>query len=80
MGDKPSRIVSEYELRDNNNQDALIAKIWWTGKTIECSSDSLLRRLKGTSIGELRFSDGIKFFNALPRHFRAGYQKLVRTK
>ncbi len=80
MADKPEKVVSEYELRDNNNNDEVICSIWWTGKSIVCSDDSIQKTLKGISIGELRFSDGQKFFDALPRHFRAGYTKLVRVK
>lgn len=71
-----------YQLISENEDRKVKATLWWTGTTIKSTDPELLRTLKGTylPVGGYQFSDGEKFFNALPSLFRSGYEHLKSIK
>lgn len=76
----PSRKAAFDVISNAGDAPEVIGQIWWNGRTIESDVPRLIKELKGIYITDKKFSDGLKFFNLLPLHFRSGYLTLKRIK
>jgi hypothetical protein len=71
--------IHEFEVLSNGS-DKVTYTIWWDGRKIDSNNPLLLKSLKGITILDKRFSDGLAFFNLLPMHFKNGYLSLKRKE
>lgn len=77
--DKNKKYIFEV-ISNSGDQPKVIGTIWWTGKIIDSDVPRFIKDLKKIKITDKTFSDGLKFFNLLPLHFRNGYVTLKRVK
>lgn len=61
-------------------EEAPFARIWWTGRKVDCDDPSLLKQLSGINLNNTRIKDGLKFFWNIPLMFLNGRIALKRTK
>lgn len=69
-----------YELVDNSQDDEkVVAELWWNGKKVECSKPGLIDMIKEASYGATP-NQGITFLENLPNVYRSGYLHFRKKK
>lgn len=60
-------------LTPKDDEDKPFAIVWWNGKNLKSTDESLLKRLKDQVVDGMDYSSGKPFFDRIPSIYRSGY-------
>ena len=66
-------IYEAYKFFSAKEDDKPFATVWWNGKNLKSTDDTLLKRLKDRVSDGLDYTAGKPFFDKIPAIYRSGY-------
>jgi len=66
-------IYEAYKFFSAKEDDKPFATVWWNGKNLKSTDETLLKRLKDRVSDGLDYTAGKPFFDKIPAIYRSGY-------
>lgn len=63
----------------DDDDAAPFAIVWWNGKNMKSTDETMLRRVKDRVVDGLDYSAGKEFFDKIPVMYRSGYVYTRKT-